>query len=500
MRKGTISTPKPAYDAVIIGSGAGGATLALQLARSGLDVLVVERGTWLRAAEDPEEDYLYRRLAPDDPLEMVGGKTKYYGAALYRYRESDFRETDYETGVSPAWPITYDDLAPYYDEAERLYRVHGSVEGDPSEPPRDMPFPHPPLPHDPAVAKVAEKLQSKGVPTAAIPRGLDYGDGGACTLCPGCDAHHCRLDAKMDAETAALIPALQTGRVQLLLETDCLRVLTDPSGKKATGVELMRGGERLTVNAGTVAVCAGIPGTALILRRSRTDAHPEGLGNATGQLGKRVGAHSTGTLFPMVSFGDLTGRHTKTFAINAWYDGAADWDYPVGVVQIAGQAPFWDMVDGVKRTLVREIAKHSLLCFHMTEALPDAGTGWVFDGDALGTYTPPRHQAGSYDKLRKLAVSAFHKAGYPVLQARRPMEFWHETGSAVMGSDPASSVVDPTGQVHGIKGLYVADASVPPTAAAVNTGLTIMALALRTGDSIAGRAYMKKRPSITVTA
>ena len=485
----SIETPARSYDAIIVGSGLGGATLALRLAQAGRRVLVVERGDWFRPKPGTQDnDYLYDLLGPADEISYVGGRTKFYGAALYRNRESDFLETQFENGVSPAWPIGYDELEPYYAEGEKLYRVHGSPEGDPSEPRRAAPYPYPPLPHDPAVAKVIAKLGAKGIPSAPIPRGLDQGPGGACVMCAACDVHVCRRDAKMDAETAALRPAMATGLVDLMTLTECERVLLTPDGSQAEGVLLTRNGQQHRVLAETVVVAAGTPNSALLLRRSRTDQHRQGIGNNMGQLGKRVGAHSTGTLFPLISLGRLGARHTKTFGLNLWYEGAADWPYPLGVAQVAGQVPLWRMAGKLKQPVVKEIAEHSLTVIHMTEATPDEGTGWTFDGDRIGAYTTPRHQAKTYAKLRDLTAQAFQKAGYPVIRAPRPVAFWHETGSAVMGTDETSSVVDATGAVHGVSGLYVADASVLPSAGALNTGLTIIALALRTGDAILGRA------------
>lgn len=484
----SIETPASSYDAVVIGSGLGGSTMALRLAQAGRRVLVVERGDWYRFKRDATTNgYLYDILGPNDDISVVGGRTKFYGAALYRNRESDFRDVQFETGVSPAWPFGYDTLEPYYTEAEKLFRVHGSSNDDPSEPRRAAPFPYPPLPHDPAVAKVTEKLKAKGFPVAPIPRGLDQGPGRPCIMCADCDVHACRFDAKMDAETAALGPALATGLVDLMTVTECARVLLTPDGKRAEGVVLTREGQQHRVLAETVIVAAGTPHSAALLRRSRTDQHREGIGNNTGQLGKRVGAHSTGTMFPLISFARLGARHTKTFGLNLWYDGADDWQYPLGTAQIAGQIPLWRMAGKLKRPIVKEIAEHSLTVIHMTEALPDEHTGWSFDGDRIGSFTPPRHQPKTYQKMRDLTANAFEKAGYPVIRAPRPVAFWHETGSAVMGVDEKASVVDPQGAVHGVAGLYLADASVLPTAGALNTGLTIIAVAMRTGDAILGK-------------
>ncbi len=477
------------YDVVIVGSGMGGAAAALRLAQAGLEVLVIERGRQIAPPETSENNpFLYDRQSPSDDFKIIGGRSKYYGAALYRFRESDFEGRAHEAGDSPRWPVRYHDIEPYYAEAERLYRVHGAPDGDPTEPWRSAPYPHPPLPHDPVVARVAEKLEASGVPVAAIPRGLDYGPGGKCVLCAQCDGHYCRFDAKMDADTATLRPALQTGRVTLQHDTECLCVELDTEGRRATGLRVSRNGIEETIAAGQVILAAGLPHTPLILRRSRHPRHKEGIGNRSGWLGRGVGAHSTGQVFPLVRFTPMGPRHTKTFAINAWLDPQADdVPFPLGVVQIAGQTPFWTLAGKLKQPLIRAVAERSLLVFHMTEALPSRQSGWHFDGDAIGKYVPPHHQPEAYSLLRKRAVAAFRKAGYPVLTPSRDVAFWHEAGGAIMGEDPACSVTDPQGRVHGVDNLSIADASVLPSASAVNTGLTIVALALRTADAVAGR-------------
>jgi choline dehydrogenase-like flavoprotein len=470
------------YDAVVLGSGAGGSSLAYRLASEGLRVLVVERGG--PAPKDKADRYLYHQLTTSsDPVSFVGGATKYYGASLYRMRESDFREVRHEAGVSPAWPISYADLEPYYVAAERLFRVHGAPDGDPSEPPRSAPFPHPPIPHDPRVAKVVARLQATGSQIAAIPRGLDYGPGGKCVLCAGCDAHLCAFDAKMDAETAALRPALETGNVELATGAECLRVLTSESGEQVTGVLLRRDGVERVVAADVVAVACGIPGSAALLRRSRSEKHPEGVGANYGVLGRYLAGHSSGVIFPLMGPRSIWDRHTKTFAINTFHDGAPGWPWPGGVIQVAGQAPFWEGASRLMRPLVQLVAHHSLAVFYMTEALPTAESGLVFDGDEIKARVPPLHNAKTFAHLRGLATRAFQRAGYPVIATRRN-DLWHEVGTARFGPDPKTSVTDLDCQVHGVSGLYVVDASVLPTAGTVNTGLTIIALALRTGDAI----------------
>jgi choline dehydrogenase-like flavoprotein len=416
-------------------------------------------------------------------FDLVGGKTKFYGAALYRFRESDFREVVHETGVSPAWPISYGELEPYYCEAELLYRVHGAPDGDPSEPPRSAPYPFPPLPHDPMMAELIAKLRGAGASVSAIPLGLDHGHGGNCVLCAACDGHLCDRDAKMDAEVAALRPALRTGLVELVTQAECVRILIDTSGTGVTGVLLRTGDREQEIRAGIVALGCGFDGSPLLLRRSGTSAHPEGLGNNGGALGRYLAGHHAGMLIPLVGWKPVGVRHTKTFGINMHYEPSPDWPYPTGIIQMAGQMPLWEIFPGPIRPLVRAFARRCLRLFYMTEAIPTREAGFIFKGDRIRRKINPPRSSKTISRLRRIAAADLRAAGYRVM-APPLYTLWHSVGTARMGDDPASSVTDRNGMVHGIRGLYVVDASVLPTAGAVNTGLTIIAVALRTGSAI----------------
>lgn len=497
LRSSATAELKKHYDVVVVGSGAAGSSISLRLAQQGRSVLVAERGDFLRPEPRTERDpigrYLYDVVKdPSEPLSFVGGQTKFFGAALYRLRESDFRATDHRCGISPAWPIGYADLEPYYAQAETLYRVHGAPDGDPSEPPRAAPYPYAPIPHHPIVADVVERLRRSGTPVAAIPKALDYRPEGRCVLCPTCDGYFCQVDGKMDAEIAALRPALRTGNVQLVTQTEGLRVVTDPAGVRATSVMLRRNGATHTVYADAIVVAAGIPGSALILRRSRTDRHPEGLGNAGGALGRYWSGHSVGHIFPLISWRKVPPIHSKTFAINAFHDGAPDWRGPLGVIQTTGQMPFWKTARGPMRVAAQLVGRYCLACFYATEALPTRESGLVFDGDKIAGRVEPVHNLPAFEKLHDVAAEVFRRAGYPVVARRRTPYLWHDAGTVCLGTDPERSVVDPNCQVHGVDGLYVVDQSVLPSAGAVNTALTIVALALRTGDHIAKAALRSK--------
>lgn len=487
-------TLKAHYDAIIIGSGAGGSAVAYRLATAGKRVLMVERGKELKpqAPVDPQAigHYLYDEVAQgESAAKFLGGQTKFYGAALYRMRESDFVATEHEMGTSPAWPFPYAALEPYYAEAEKLYKVHGDAGSDPTEPPRSAPLPHTALPHSPTVAPFIERLIQSGTVVSAIPRGIDYGDGGKCVLCPTCDAYYCQLDAKMDAENSTLRPAVRTGNVDVALGADCLKIVTSDDGTHATGVVLSIDGQDHSVSGDHIVVGAGIPGSMTLLWKSRTDKHPAGLGNNTGNLGKHLGGHSTGMVFPVISAQSLKpvpANHTKTFSINAFYDGAPDWKYPLGVIQAAGQMPYWRTASKVMKLPAWLVAQTSLTCFYMIEAVPSQDSGYAVMADGIGEKVEPPLAKQTFAKARSNAIALFKKAGYPAVA--KGQSFWHETGTVVIGNDPATSVCNADCEVHDVKNLYVVDASALPTAGAVNTCLTIVAVALKAADAILAKA------------
>jgi choline dehydrogenase-like flavoprotein len=495
------------YDVVVIGSGASGGTLAYGLARKGADVLLVEHGDFVKPPA--VHDSLDRRIGfaqseygPSRSLPCVGGPTKFYGSALYRLRTLDFRQTRLEAGESAGWPITYEELEPYYAEAERVYAVHGSSEGDPTEPPRSSPYPYPPIAHQGFMKDLAERLHRRGASVGHIPRGLDYREGGKCVLCATCDGYYCRLDAKMDAEIACVRPAIATGHVTLMTHTECRRVLLSPDGKRATGVRLRRGATEFTVSAASVAVSAGVLETPVILRRSRTSAHPAGIGNDTGCLGRYICGHTVVTLVLVMSPTPLPPTHTKTLAINSFYGPSDDWPYPQGVIQIAGQLPTYDQSAFVQALLAR-----SLVCFCMTEEPSSADRGLTFSesDDEPPQLTRAPICSKTSDRLARRAARLFRDAGCGlVLRAPGRNVGWHGVGGARMGNDPRTSVTDAQGRVHGLDNLYVVDSSALPSPGAVNTGLTLMAMALRAAETISGhkaaRAPSSTRAALTAPA
>ncbi|HWK09749.1 MAG TPA: FAD-dependent oxidoreductase, partial [Vicinamibacterales bacterium] len=263
----------PHFDIIIIGTGAGGGTMAWALARTGARILLVERGdfvpqeteNWDPAAVWKHLRYQTRERWLDDrgrefrPYTHynVGGNTKFWGSVLYRLRREDFEEVQHVDGISPAWPIGYDTLAPYYERAERLYHVRGEVGGDPTEPPRG-PYPYPAVPHSGGMIAIVERLRELGLHPSALPLGLIRpGDPDGCILCNTCNSFACRIHAKSEADVCAVRPALAASNVTLWTNACARRLTANERGTRVTGVEIERGGVISIVHAPLVVVSCG---------------------------------------------------------------------------------------------------------------------------------------------------------------------------------------------------------------------------------------------------
>ena len=250
------------YDVIIIGSGAGGGTLALELAPFGKRILILERGGWLPREKqnwDAEDVFVENRYVSKDiwytkdgkPFQPgvyyhVGGATKMYGAQLYRLRERDFGELRHQDGLSPAWPISYAELEPYYTRAENLYQVHGNRGEDPLDPPASAPYPHPAVSHEPRIQQLSDDLARAGYRPFHAPCGIMLTENNmpfsTCVRCAECDGFPCLVHAKSDAEVIAVRPALTFPNVTLLTNACATRLKTNAAGTAVTEVEVERDG------------------------------------------------------------------------------------------------------------------------------------------------------------------------------------------------------------------------------------------------------------------
>ena len=488
------------YDVAVVGSGAGGGTLAWALARRGRKVLLIEQGDHLPAEPDNATDagVFGNKYFTREPMDIcgrrhdfpvhayVGGQTKLYGAALYRFREADFGELHFPDGVSPAWPLGYDELEPWYCEAEKLYRVHGAADEDPTEPPRSCDFPFPAVEHEPFVARLVARLRRQGLHVSAIPKAIDLQTDGNCRLCTTCDAYACPTHGKLDTEVACIRPALATGNLTLLTGATCRRLLTSEDGRRVTGMELDHEGQTRSVDADIHVAACGVVHSPALLLRSACAAHPHGLANSSGLVGRNLCGHNASFFF-LPGLKPVPALHQKTFAVHDFYLGEAGFPYPMGILQAAGRMPVWQHVDGWQRPVAEFLGRRSLMCFIMSEIWPDPDNriSLAADGAVRVDFRP--NNVKGFRRLRARFMSVFRRAGYPaVVSSRHPGVGipWHPVGTLRFGNDPASSVLNTWCQTHDVDNLYVVDSCFMPSAGAVNTSLTVMAQSLRVADHI----------------
>ena len=494
------------YDIVIIGTGMGGGTLARALKDSGLKILLLERGSMLPVEPENqsasalfiENRYKAKEFWIDaktgQPYKpgvhyWVGGNTKVFGAAFPRLRPQDFDDLEHEGGTSPAWPVSYDDLEPYYGIVERWYWVHGEAGIDPTEGRRSSPYPHPPVPADPYMLDLADRMRQIGLHPFPLPIGIDLQTGGKCIRCGTCDAFPCMYDAKGDADVCGVRPALASGNVELQTDTYVRRLITDKRGKKVTGIETDRNGVFETITAGTVVVACGAVNSAALLLRSANDAHPRGLANASDRVGRNYMVHNNAVLIAINPRRANPTIFQKSMAINDFYFSGPDYSYPLGNLQPVGkiQAPMLKgSVPRVPNVVLGQIAGHSTDWWVMSEDLPDPDNRVTLgaDGAIRVNWTP--NNTVTHRKFIDVSRDVFREAGYKVM-INRVMGIEtnsHQVGTLRFGVDPATSVLDPYCKAHDLDNLYVMDASFFPSSTAVNPALTIGAQAVRMADHL----------------
>ncbi|MBI4672378.1 MAG: GMC family oxidoreductase [Chloroflexi bacterium] len=495
------------YDIIIIGTGAGGGTLAYALADWGKKILLIERGGFLPHEKQnwsPEEVFDRARYKTseiwydrdDKPLRpgmnyYVGGNTKVYGAALPRFRQEDFGELTHRDGISPAWPVSYAELEPYYTRAEKIYRVHGKIGEDPTDPPRSADFPYPPISHEPYIEELAEKLKDAGLHPYHYHMGLDLNEQdrslGACVRCNTCDGFPCLLDGKSDAHINAVLPALKSGNVTLLLNALVKKLHTNARGDEISAVEVERNGQTEMLQAPIVVVACGAVNSAALLLRSANDKHPNGLANSSDQVGRNYMSHH-GTVAMAVN---PTKRSDvifqKTIAINDYYFRGPHYAFPMGNIQAVGKLQPGMLtadVAYVPRPVLKYITNHSCEWWIMSEDLPDPNNRVQLTRDGSIKIARKFNNMEPHRRLVETFKQDMRKAGYPIYIAKEVgIEFLaHQCGTARFGRDPKTSALNEWCRAWDVQNLYVVDASFMPSSAAMNPALTIMAMALRVGD------------------
>ncbi|HVL69515.1 MAG TPA: GMC family oxidoreductase [Vicinamibacterales bacterium] len=493
------------FDIVVIGSGAGGGTIAHALAETSARLLIVERGdfipqeaenwdpvaVWKHLRYQTRETWLDRHGREFRPYTHynVGGNTKFWGSVLYRLRREDFGELRHANGVSPAWPIDYDTLAPYYDRAERLYHVRGQHGLDPTEPARG-PYPYQHVPHSPDMDAIVERLRGLGLHPFPLPLGLQRpGEADGCVLCNTCNSFACRVHAKSEADVVCVRPAMLRPNVTLWTNACARRLITDPAGRRVVSAEIERDGQVVRVDAPLFVLAAGAINSAALLLRSKNDRHPNGLANSSGLVGRRYMAHLATMMQGFNPLRKNTTVFQKTVGVNDFYLRGRRTAYPLGAIQSQGRThgvmaqtvvpwiPLWAYDAWVARGVDWLV---------MSEDLPDPDNRVTVgaDGRIQLHYRPNNLKA--HRQLVKETRRILRRLGFPfvVAHSHGARNTTHQCGTLVFGTDPRQSVLDVYCRAHDLENLYVVDASFFPSSAAVNPGLTIVAQALRVADHI----------------
>jgi choline dehydrogenase-like flavoprotein len=515
------------FDVIIIGTGAGGGTLAQHLAPSGKSILLLERGdyvprekaNWDSRTVNLEGKYQTKEVWKDvEGKDLhphtnygVGGNTKFYGAALFRLRREDFGELRHHGGVSPAWPIGYDELEPYYTRAERLYHVHGERGEDPTEPPASAPFPHPAVSHEPRLQQLSEDFAARGLKPFHTPLGIMLDEktphASRCIRCDTCDGFPCLVQAKSDAQVIGVDPALHHPNVTLMTNAFVERLETGPSGREVTKVIVKRGGEHLEVSADLVVVAAGAINSAALLLRSVSDKHPHGLANGSGVVGRHYMGHLNSVLMAISRCPNPT-VFQKSLSVNDFYFGAEDFRFPMGHISFVGKLDGEALKGGapplVPGFTLELMARHSLDFWLTSEDLPDPENRVTLDRDGkIVLAYKPNNEEGHRRLIARLQLLMKQQRTCPIhgkechqglfsrslyVGQRIPLAgVAHQNGTIRFGRDPGTSALDATCKAHELDNLYVVDASFFPSSGAVNPGLTIMANALRVGDHLLAR-------------
>ena len=514
------------YDVIIIGTGAGGGTLARKLAPSGKKILILERGGYVKRGPEnwnskfvnleggynTKETWHDRDGKPLHPHTNynVGGNTKFYGAALFRMRKEDFGELKHYDGVSPAWPVSYDEMEPFYTQAEKMYHVHGRRGVDPTEPHASEDYPHPPVSHEPRIQHLADDFAAAGVRPFHVPLGVqikEHDRKSICVRCSTCDGFPCLLNAKSDAETCGVDYATEHPNVTLLTGALVKRLETDPSGRTVSSVVVEREGEIENYSADVVVVSAGAINSAALLLRSAADKHPNGLANSSDQVGRNYMGHVNSVVLAVSKCPNPT-VFQKTLAVNDFYFGSDDFPYPMGHISFVGKLDGVTLSAGAPSITpgftLDQMARHSLDFWLTTEDLPRPENRVTLDnnGSIVLSYTPNNAEPHKrlQKKLKELMAAQrncdihggechqglFSRNLY--LGQQIPLAgVAHQNGTVRFGEDPKTSVLDRNCKAHDVDNLYVVDGGFFPSSSAVNPALTIMANALRVGRHLLDR-------------
>lgn len=496
--KALYATGRLDTDVLIIGSGPGGSGAASELVGSGLKVVVAERGGVI--PDVPRDQivtamYLEKRYTNAEPwydgsngqpftpgtYYYVGGNTKFYGAAMPRFRAQDFESTPMDEGVSQGWPFTYEDLEPWYTKAEKLYKVHGALGEDPTEPRHSGDFPFPALPHEPSIERFARALKAQGLHPYHSANALEVGTQAERDEEKSSDGTPSYADRKGDSWNRILHPALDSDEnIQLITELRITRLVPSEDGSHITAAEGLYNGKPVTIHADRFILAAGAVNSATLLQRS-------GVANSSGLVGRNYMVHNTTFLIGISPFRRNRTAWQKTIAVNDWYLRDGDRP-PLGNMQMLGKLGA-ETLKGffpyLPKFVLKMVTDRSIDLCLISEDVADPANRAVLEGDRTVVHWR-RNNHRAHHQLVRNVTRAVRRAGYPIIFTRLMgiATNSHMCGTLVAGTDPERSVVDADCRSHDLDNLWVVDSSIFPSSTASNPVLTITANAMRVAARI----------------
>jgi choline dehydrogenase-like flavoprotein len=529
------------YDVLVVGSGPGGATTAARVAETGKRVLLLERGDFLPRERDnwnshavfgagkytADETFydLHDRPFQPELHYYVGGNSKVYGAALLRLMPADFGEVRHPNGLAPAWPLSYEDMEPYYVQAEHLFWVHGQHGEDPYGGFSSQDYKYPPVEHEPHIQQLSDGMEKVGLHPFHMPLGVQLMQdalgqpttGSRCIRCDRIDGFPCLLGAKADAEWAVIRPALAAHpNLTLMTRTTVERLVTDASGRSVTRVEVtLPDGSPDSFTADIIVLSAGSILSAALLLKSASDKHPQGLANSSDMIGRNYMRHNNLALIALSREPNPT-VFQKTLTLNDFYGPSEQWEYPMGNIQMLGKSDDWQLRQAAPHGLSAapsapfgDVAKHSVDFWLSSEDIPLADSRVTLRPDgAIRLALQPGNNTEALTRLRKTFQGKLKDLGMVEMAFVRSLYLHkafdaaataHQAGTARFGIDPAASVLDVNCRAHDLDNLYVVDGGFMPSIGAVNPTLTIIANALRVADHIAERTRTTARSQLAAT-
>jgi choline dehydrogenase-like flavoprotein len=535
-------------NAVVVGAGAAGGIVAKELSTAGLSVVLLERGKWYTSNDCRKDDLRNQRttvlgnaFGPEDegnprvlvdaegtphimlPSEggyqnnaaCVGGGTLSYGAMAWRYLPQDFRMRS--TYGAPAgssledWPISYDDLEPYYEKAEYEIGISGDDSGTPFHGPRRRPLPMPPLPPNrefQILEPAAKRLGLHPFPIPMARNSVPYNGRGPCMRCRWCVGFACEVDAKNGSQNTVIPIALGTGNCEL--RTDCMvkEILTDDRGR-ARGVAYYDADGRLQEQPSDIVVVSACAiESARLLLNSQSRLFPDGLGNRHDQVGRNLqGHHYTGAtgFFEFDTYDDVgPGASIAVSDYNHGTPGLCGGGMlanefirlPIQMVdRMPGGTPRWGLAH---KQAMRRFFKRNIVVMGPTQQIPTADARVTLDpavrdkwgmpvARISGNVHPQTYEIGLVQAQRAEAWLKEAGAASTVISAGKPTTVsagQHQAGTCRMGSDPRSSVVNRNCQLHDVDNVFVIDSSVHVTNGGFNPALTIMAIAYFASEAL----------------